>query len=87
MMFNELQRIKIMRERIEELVLQRNIVTKVLTSKTNYIYTNNVEKDRSYEVFPGIFVHIYHIKFEEHIQKRYGLDKVEFGTVEERKGE
>jgi len=71
----------------EELVVLRNRITKVLTSKKDYIQANQLEKDRSYEILPGVFVDIYHIQFEKHIQEQYGLEKVEFGIVEERKGE
>jgi len=87
MVFNGLQRIKLIKGYSEELVVLRNGVTKVLTSKKQYIQANQLKKDRSYEILPGVFVDIYHIQFEKHIQEQYGLEKVEFGIVEERKGE
>jgi len=87
LVFNGLERIKLIKSHSEELVVLRNRITKVLTSKKDYIQANQLEKDRSYEILPGVFVDIYHIQFEKHIHEQYGLEKVEFGIVEERKGE
>jgi len=87
MVFSELHRIQVYNRHIEEMILQRNQVTKVLTSKQHYVQENNLEKDRSYEIFPGVFVDIYQIKFDKQIYELYGLDEVEFGIVDKRKGE
>lgn len=87
MVFSELHRIQVYNRHIEEIILQRNQVTKVLTSKQHYVQENNLEKDRSYEIFPGVFVDIYQIKFDKQIYELYGLDEVEFGIVDKRKGE
>lgn len=87
MVFSELHRIQVYNRHIEEMILQRNQVTKVLTSKQHYVQENNLEKDRSYEIFPGVFVDIYQIKFDKQIYELYGLEEVEFGIVDKRKGE
>jgi hypothetical protein len=87
MVFSELHRIQVYNRHIEEIILQRNQVTKVLTSKQHYVQENNLEKDRSYEIFPGVFVDIYQIKFDKQIYELYGLEEVEFGIVDKRKGE
>jgi len=87
MIFKGLQRIETYKVRTDELVDQRNRITEILTSKEYYININNLEKDRSYEIFPGVFVDIYHIDFDEDAQKRIGLENIELAIVEERKGE
>jgi len=71
----------------DELVYERCRVTEILTSKEHYIKENHLQKDRSYEIIPGVFVNIYHIEYSKEIQNRYGWKKVEFGLIEERKGE
>lgn len=87
MVFSGLHRIQAYNRHIEEMILQRNQVTKVLTSKQHYVQENDLEKERSYEIFPGVFVDIYQIKFDKQIYELYGLDEVEFGIVDKRKGE
>ncbi len=71
----------------DELVYERCRVTEILTSKEHYIKENHLQKDRSYEIIPGVFVDIYHIEYSEEIQNKYGWNQVEFGLIEERKGE
>ena len=87
MVFSGLHRIQAYNRHIEELILQRNQVTKILTSKQHYVQENHLEKDRSYEIFPNVFVDIYQISFDTQIDEQYGLEKVEFGIVDKRKGE
>jgi len=70
-----------------ELIDERGRITEILTSKEHYIKENHLQKDRTYEIIPGVFVDIYHIEYSEEIQNKYGWKKVEFGLIEERKGE
>jgi len=87
MIYKGVQRIEAYKIQTDDLVVQRNRITEILTSKDYYVQTNNLEKDRSYEIFPGVFVDIYHVDFDEDAQRKFGLEKIEFGIVEERKGE
>ena len=87
LLFTGVQRVLTYHKAIEELVVQRNQVTGVLTSKQNFIQANDLEKDRSYEIFPGVFVDIYHVDCNKQTQNRFRMEKIEFGVVNERKGE
>lgn len=87
MFFTGFEQVYSLKADIEELVVQRNLVTQVLTAKEYFVKTNTLKTDRTYEILPGIYVDIYHIQFEEHVQQKFGLRKVEFGIVENRKGE
>jgi len=71
----------------DELIDERGRITEILTSKEHYIKENHLQKDRTYEIIPSVFVDIYHVEYSKEIQNRYGWKKVEFGLIEERKGE
>lgn len=87
LVFSGLEQVEMLKSKVEDLKDQRNLVTSILPSKYHYIQNNHLEKDRSYEIFPDVFVDIYCIEFDKNTQQRYGLEKVEFGIIEERKGE
>jgi len=87
LLFSGVQRIFSYQKAIEDLVVQRNRITEILTSKQHFIQSNGLEKDRSYEIFPDVFVDIYHVELDKQIQERFGMEKIEFGIVNERKGE
>ncbi len=81
------ERIYILDHGIEEIVAQRNKITEILTSKYSFVEENNLQIDRSYQIFDDVYVNIYHIKLDEAAGKRTGLERVEFGLIEQRKGE
>jgi len=87
MIFSGLERIETFKRHVDDLVEKRNRVTQVLTSKEYFIQTNHLEKDRSYEIFPDVFVDIYRINLKQEIQDKYEEKVVEFGIVNNRKGE
>lgn len=72
---------------IGEVAAQRNKITEIITSKYSFVENNDLQKDRSYQIFDDMYVNIYHIELDETMQKRTGLEQVEFGLIEERKGE
>src|SRR6056297_1758359 len=71
MIYKGVQRIEAYKIQTDDLVVQRNRITEILTSKDYYVQTNNLEKDRSYEIFPGVFVDIYHVDFDEDAQRKF----------------
>jgi len=87
MIFSGFERIETFKRNIDELVEKRNRVTQILTSKEHFIQLNHLEKNRSYEIFPGVFVEIYRINFKQETQEKFGVKEVEFGIVNGRKGE
>ncbi len=87
MFFSGFEKVHSLKVDIEQLIIQRNLVTQILSSKEYFVLTNNLKEDRTYEILPGVFVDIYHIKFEEQVYKKFGLKKIEYGIIENRKGE